>query len=285
MRVKVKRSGSVFIGVTVFLGVAAANTGNNLLYMVVSALLSVMLVSGVSSLLNLIGVEVVIIPPPKVFARREAVFRVVLRKKLPLPSFLVRVSSGKDTCLFTFVGKKPREGRLGFLFEKRGYVEKLKVILSSDFPLGMFVRSYEPEVKVDLVVFPEPVPASFPRLEAEGKIGGREDLSHLSTKGFDEVKDIKEYAGEPMKLIHWKVTAKRGELMVKETVSSAKEPVILSLDSVEGDLETKLSKLTFLALKLSEEGYPVGLKLRDKEIPPATGEEHLLKILRELATY
>ncbi|MDQ7037815.1 MAG: DUF58 domain-containing protein, partial [Aquificota bacterium] len=99
MKVKIKRSGSVFIGVTVFLGVAAANTGNNLLYILVSSMLSVMLVSGLSSLLNLRGIKITLIPPPRVFAGRRTTFRIILRKEGILPSFLIRVSSGEGSCL------------------------------------------------------------------------------------------------------------------------------------------------------------------------------------------
>ena len=285
MRVKVRRSGSVFIGVTVFLGVAAANTGNNLLYILVSALLSIMLVSGMVSLINLRGIRLTLIPPPRVFAGSPATFRVILRKRGPFPSFLIRVSSGTDSCLFTIVDSRPREGRIEITFARRGRVGSVTLTVMSDFPLGMFVRSYEAEVGLNLVVFPRPLPSPL-RFEETKESADREGRSVSAyTKGYDEVRDIREYSGEPMKLIHWKVTAKVGDLMIKETVSETKRPVILSLESVEGDLETRISRITYLAMKLIAEGYPVGLRIGDREIPPGSGEDHLVRILSELATY
>jgi len=56
-RVKVNRAGIFFTGVTIFLGVSAVNTSNNLLYLVVSFLLSFMLLSGMLSLYNLKGLS------------------------------------------------------------------------------------------------------------------------------------------------------------------------------------------------------------------------------------
>ena len=284
MRVKVRRSGTVFIGATVFLGVAAANTGNNLLYIVVSAMLSLMLVSGVVSILNIRGIEVRLIPPLEVFAGRRVRFRVLVRKGFRVPSFLIRLSSDVDEVLFPLVDDRWREERLYLLFNKRGRVDRVKLILSSDFPLGMFVRSMEVEVKTDIIVFPKPVPTAVP-IGAADKRKESGSSRPTSVKGYEEFKGIKDYAGEPMKLIHWKLTAKRGEITVREMLSEDKEPVILSLDIVDGDLETRLSKLAYLTVRFIDEGYPVGLKLNGKELPPERGELQKVAILRELALY
>ncbi len=284
MKVKVKRSGTLFIGATVFLGVAAANTGNNLLYIVVSAMLSLMLVSGIASIVNIRGLEVRVIPPAEVFAGVRVTFRILVRRRTPLTSFLIKVSSGIDWVLFPSVGKDWEEGRLGFIFDRRGEVRKVQVEISSDFPLGMFVRSVAVPVKAEFVVFPKREPASL-RLKSSGS-GKEEGLTGSAyVKGYDELRGVRKYSGEPMKLVHWKLTAKRGEIMVKDTVAQEREPIVLSLEDVEGDIETKLSRLTYLTLKLMEEGYPVGLKLNGKEIPPGRGEKQKLLILRELALY
>jgi uncharacterized protein (DUF58 family) len=284
MKVRIKRSGSIFIGVTVFLGVAAANTGNNLLYILVSSLLSLMLVSGITSLLNLKGIKVVLVPPPKVFAGRPASFRVLVRKKGRLPSFLIRVSSERDACLFPLVDGRLREGRLSLTFGRRGRVGSVVLRVSSDFPLGMFVRSYTAEVKVDLIVFPEPAPAEIhPKIRDRSEESG--SLAGSETKGYDDIKDIRPYSGDPIKLIHWRVSAKVGDLMVREMVSDVNRPLVLSLEEVPGDLEERIRKLTYLVIKLMDLGHPVGLKLGEREIPPGRGEEHLKRLLRELALY
>jgi len=284
MKVKVRRSGFVFIGTTVFLGVAAANTGNNLLYMVVSAMLSVMLLSGVFSLINIRGVEVKLVPPPEIFARSRAVLRVFLKKKGKIPAFLIKVSLGGEEVLFPSVGNEWEEKRIHASFPKRGRVRKVEITLSSDFPLGMFVRSLKVVVDTDFVVFPAPIPAGEPVFYGGSHKEG-EGAGLAPVKGYEEFKGVRVYSGEPMKLIHWKHTAKRGEVLVKDMSAQEKEPIILSLDSVQGDTETKLSRLSYLTIRFIDEGYPVGLKLGKEELPPRRGKRQKVLILRRLALY
>ena len=284
MKVKVKRSGAVFIGVTVFLGVAAANTGNNLLYMIVSSMLALMLVSGTSSILNLKGLRLKLIPPSEVFANRRAKFRIVLYKEKFFPSFLIRVSSESDEVLLPIVDRSLREEFLELRFPKRGVHRKVRLTLSSDFPLGMFIRQTDIEVDTELIVFPEPVPTDIPKAGKSFKEEGQSELPS-KTKGYEELRSIKPYGGEPMKLIHWKLSAKKDELMVKELLQEEKEPVVLRFESIKGSVEEKLSKLAYLTIKLIDMGYPVGLVIGDKEIPPRRGNKQKLLILEELALY
>ncbi len=284
MKVKIKRSGIIFTVVTILLGVAAANTGNNLLYIVVSSMLSTMLMSGIFSILNLKGIKVVLLPPAEIYARRKIAFRLLLEKEGLFPSFMLRVSSSIDEVFFLIVDKRGAEGTINFVFANRGIVEEVCLFISSEFPLNLFVRSFEMKVKVNITVFPEPLKTPLPiEMSNYEKEGG---MPYKSTvKGYEELKDIREYNGEPLKLVHWKLSAKKGSLMVKEMVMEEKNPVVLDLDKVEGNTEEKLSKLTYLIIELLDMGYAVGLVLREKEIPPDRGNLHKLRMLRELALY
>ena len=78
---------------TLLIGVAATNTGNNALYMVVALMLAVLVVSGVLSRNNLRKVEVEVSPPEELFAHPPAAFQVELtnRSRL-LPRWLLLVS-------------------------------------------------------------------------------------------------------------------------------------------------------------------------------------------------
>src|SRR6266446_10928511 len=57
MDYEVTRAGMVYMGITLVIGVASINTGNNLLYIVVAALLSAILVSGIASAIVLRHLE------------------------------------------------------------------------------------------------------------------------------------------------------------------------------------------------------------------------------------
>jgi uncharacterized protein (DUF58 family) len=89
---EVTKAGVVYVLVTLVIGIAALNTGNNLLYIVVAAMLAAILVSGVVSAVVLRGLEVEVRLPEHVFAGREVAGRIVLRNpRRFLPAFSIRV--------------------------------------------------------------------------------------------------------------------------------------------------------------------------------------------------
>ena len=93
---EVNRAGIVYVLVTLVIGIAAVNTGNNLLYIVVAAMLAAIIVSGYVSAVVLRYLELDIRLPEHVFAGRPVLGRIVLRNaRRVLPSFSVRVVSGR----------------------------------------------------------------------------------------------------------------------------------------------------------------------------------------------
>lgn len=89
---EVTKAGVVYVLVTLVIGIAALNTGNNLLYIVVAAMLAAILVSGVVSALVLRGLQLDVRLPEHVFAGRPVVGRIALRNAgRALPSFSIRV--------------------------------------------------------------------------------------------------------------------------------------------------------------------------------------------------
>ena len=74
------------------IGIAALNTGNNLLYIVVAAMLAAILVSGIASAMVLRNLELNVRLPEHVFAGRPMAGRIALRNRGRwLPSFSVNV--------------------------------------------------------------------------------------------------------------------------------------------------------------------------------------------------
>ena len=92
----VTRIGVVYVLVTLVIGIAALNTGNNLLYIVVAAMLAAILVSGIASAFVLRELELEVRLPEHVFARRQLTSRIVLRNtRRWLPAFSVSVVPAK----------------------------------------------------------------------------------------------------------------------------------------------------------------------------------------------
>ncbi|HEV2401543.1 MAG TPA: DUF58 domain-containing protein [Candidatus Sulfotelmatobacter sp.] len=90
----VTRAGIIYVLVTLVIGIAALNTGNNLLYIVVAAMLAAIIVSGYVSAWVLRYLELDIHLPEHVFAGRPLFGRIVLHNpRRVFPSFSVRVVS------------------------------------------------------------------------------------------------------------------------------------------------------------------------------------------------
>lgn len=91
---EVTRVGIIYIVIVLLIAVAALNTGNNLLYTIVAAMLAAILVSGVASAIVLRDLDLEIHLPEHVFAKRATVGHIVLRNRRRwVPSFSVNVVS------------------------------------------------------------------------------------------------------------------------------------------------------------------------------------------------
>src|SRR5215472_7672214 len=91
---KVTREGLVYIGGILVVALAALNTGNNLLFMVLACLLAGMLISGFLSRVVLGGVEVRLELPEHIFARRTVVAIAELHNEKQIsPSFSISLVS------------------------------------------------------------------------------------------------------------------------------------------------------------------------------------------------
>lgn len=93
---EVTKVGVVYVLVTLVIGIAALNTGNNLLYIVVASMLAAIMASGVVSALMLRGLQLDVRVPEHVFAGRPVLARIELRNpRRFLPAFSIRVISAR----------------------------------------------------------------------------------------------------------------------------------------------------------------------------------------------
>lgn len=91
---EVTKVGIGYVVCTMLLGVAALNTGNNLLYIIVAAMLAAILVSGIASAANLHDLQLDVRVPEHVFAGRPLLGRITLRNsRRYLPAFSVQVDA------------------------------------------------------------------------------------------------------------------------------------------------------------------------------------------------
>ncbi|HEV7673429.1 MAG TPA: DUF58 domain-containing protein, partial [Candidatus Angelobacter sp.] len=111
------RVGMVYLLVCLVIGIAAVNTANNLLFIVLAAMLAAIGVSGISSAAVLRRLELDVILPRNAFARVPVQIRVnLINPRLWMPAFSVKVFSPVDK-------KKQRRGwewnKTEFAFPKK----------------------------------------------------------------------------------------------------------------------------------------------------------------------
>jgi uncharacterized protein (DUF58 family) len=91
---EITRAGMIYAGMVIVIGVAALNTGNNLLYIIVAAMLAAIIVSGIASAMVLHSLQLDVRLPEHVFAGRDTLGKIVVRNpRQRVPSFSISVVS------------------------------------------------------------------------------------------------------------------------------------------------------------------------------------------------
>ena len=91
---EVTRAGMLYAALIIVIGIGALNTGNNLLYIIVAAMLAAIIVSGIASAMVLSGLQLDVRLPEHVFAGRTTLGKIVVRNPRRLvPSFSISVVS------------------------------------------------------------------------------------------------------------------------------------------------------------------------------------------------
>ena len=94
MEYRITREGWIYIGGIIIVALAALNTGNNLLFLILASLIAIILMSGILSSITLTGIELRLELPEHIFAGQTVRADVELEnEKLTLPVFSLRVEA------------------------------------------------------------------------------------------------------------------------------------------------------------------------------------------------
>lgn len=277
----------VYIAITLLLGFAAVNTGNNLIYLVVSALLGFMAISGILGKWNLSRIRLNCSPPEEVYDGLPTLFSIHLENhRRWLPVFLMEVVLNDGVVLFPLVDPGQAKSKsLAVVLHGRGLQQLNQAKIRSRFPINFFIRSVSITIDRKVTVFPRPLPCpDFRQPDPGGMHGGQ---AHWLKGQEGDVSRISDYqGGEPLKLIHWKLSARHDRLKVKELSAATQTPVTLDLDVLPAsNVEQRLSFGVYLVNQLARSGRAVGLKLGSVQIPPDHSRQHKLRLLKALALY
>ncbi|PYU84008.1 MAG: hypothetical protein DMG51_11175, partial [Acidobacteria bacterium] len=96
MEYRVTLEGWIYLGGIILVALAALNTGNNLLFLILASLIALVLMSGILSSITLSGIEMRLVLPEHIFAGQPVrVMAELGNEKLTLPSFSLRLEATK----------------------------------------------------------------------------------------------------------------------------------------------------------------------------------------------
>lgn len=243
-----------------------------------------MAISGTVGRANLSGLYLGLMPVGSVFAGVESPFVLrVLNRKRFFPSFLISVEvNGNQAAIFSVILPKESSEKIFYIsFPDRGKVKNLSVKVMSPFPFRFFYRWKVIRPEFEVIVYPKPLKSSLREIEVSS--GKRK---HLRGVGNGEFFKLRNYVpGDEPKRIHWKVSARRGELFTREFTDTGEVPVVIDLQSLEGSMEEKLSRATYLILQAFRSRVPVGIRAGDFYVRPSTDESKKRQMLEFLALY
>lgn len=278
--------GLVFVALILLVACAALYSGNNLVYLVLSAMLAATLTSELVSRLDLAGLQLSLGLPDHIFAGRPALARIgLINLKSLIPSFAirVRVSNQEDgfelqSVYFPMVAAKEKvAGSAEIICKRRGRYKGAGVDLATRFPFGLVERRAKLELKDRIIAYPsvEMTP------EAEEALSSltNSTMSRAAGDSQDLYRVRPATANDGARFIHWKASAGAAELWVREFTREERLSVRLVLDRrVSPDdeaperFERSVAACAAAAWKLAESGADVTLVTDERSITSRAGE-------------
>jgi uncharacterized protein (DUF58 family) len=310
MEYKITREGWIYIGGIIIVALAALNTGNNLLFLILSSLIAIILMSGILSSITLSGIEMRLELPENIFAGQAVRAQVELEnEKLTLPSFSLRVEGAitkkspaiallETPVYFPYVPKRESvRQNVPITFPRRGAYRQDGFRIVTRFPFGFLQKSRRVQLRAEALVYPSVEPSRdffeiLPALQGA--------LESLSKGGGHDLYALRGYVPtDSARHVHWKASARSGSLMVREFTREDDCRVLLVLDPHVSDptsalntaqsahaserFERAVTLCASIAWHFFERNAHLQFRSAGLETSLATGEENIFTILRHLA--
>ncbi|WP_395828354.1 DUF58 domain-containing protein [Archangium violaceum] len=286
---KVTRMGRTYLVVTFGVGLGALNTGNNLLYLVLGLLLSVIILSGVLSERCLRDLSVRRVGTDGAFAGEPFACRwgVTRRKGHAFALTLSEVDSpltGEGGVGYLPAGAE-HVVRADLTAPRRGPLKLTGVRVTTTWPLGLFAKTRVFPLEATLLVYPRRgISCADPGEAVVGNVGESNNPHRLD--GTGDVAGLRELGEhEDARRVHWLKSASAGKLLKVEREREERRTYILDVQSgLVGDaLERRCEEVADQAHRLIEAGHEVGLELPGQRLRPGAGSGQERAILRALA--
>lgn len=236
IRFRIKRGGVLFFVALFLVGTAALVSANNLLFLIVAAMLATLLISGLVSRLVLAGLELEMALPEHISARRPTRVEVRLRNsKWLIPSFSIHLAAEGQEPLVAqplyfplLPGRQTSVESVTAVFPRRGAHRENLFLLSTRFPFGFLEKTARVALRKDTLVYPCLDPQPGFELLLQGILGEIEQ--DRRGQGADLYRIRPYIASESARHVDWKSSAHTGSLQVREFTMEELGAVEIFLD-------------------------------------------------------
>jgi len=306
MEYRLTRQGWIYIGGIVLVALAAINTGNNLLFLILACLIASILMSGILSSLTLMGVELSLQLPDHIFAGQTVRGTVELKnEKQTLPSFSLRVEGAKKKgeaaavllatpVYFPYMPRRETvKQSVPLRFARRGLYRQEAFRIVTRFPFGFLQKARRVDITSEALVYPS-VEATPEFLDVLPGIQGA--IESLAKGRGQDLYALRDYLPtDSARHVHWKASARLGSLMVREFAREDDTRVLLVLDPhseaagmkanpVEKDrFERTVELCAAIAWSFYERGALMEFRSAAATVPLAPASENIFAVLRHLA--
>ncbi len=277
MKIEIDKKGWVYIILCFIVTASATNTSNNSLYLLSSFMLSIFLISGFLSTLNLFFLKIEKVNIGEIYAKRFCYIYLKIKpsKIFPLALKCNNFDLKIDNNLIAYP----------IYFPQRGLYKLPPLRIESSFPFGFIKRVKIFKIEEKVLVYPSCKLFELPSFKIRRADGEEEERKRWGE--ILEVYGIKPFQeGDDPRFIHWKKTAQRQELIVKEFETKSRGNMQLFLDThikEEKVFEKEVEKVASWCLKLLFEGKSVSLMTWENFLPEGAGEGQRKKILSFLS--
>ena len=306
MEYRITREGWIYIGGIVLVALAAINTGNNLLFLILACLIASILMSGILSSVTLAGVEMRMELPEHIFAGQTVRSVVELKnEKLTLPSFSLRVEGikkkGADGAAiletpvyFPYLPKgESLKQPVPMRFPRRGVYRQEAFRIVTRFPFGFLQKARRLDLASEALVYPS-VEATPEFLEVIPGIQGA--IESLAKGRGQDLYALRDYQPtDSARHVHWKASARSGSLMVREFAREDDCRVVLVFDNHSAAalpkataaekerFEQAVGLCAAIAWDFHERGALMQFHCEAVDVPQAPAHQNIFTVLRHLA--
>ena len=275
-------TGRATFGLLVLTLFAALASGNNLLYLLYSLMVSAFAVSAFLAKRAIAAVRVEIRFPDRAYNASVIRIRAALTNEGSRQVNLLRIRHGEDSVIFEHLS--PKETRIGDFeatLQHRGKNALSELFLETRYPFGLLVARRTLEAIGTAV--PRPREArDAAELNADSQASGR---ARPKKGAGDEVFGIRAYdESDDSRLINWKLSARTGRILVNEFSETGGQKVTVRVQGGSGPAaEARIIEAASAVAYYIGRGGDVRLETDESNIDYGKGLGHLDKMLEALA--